>query len=101
MDFHLPPKLVSYLGERDDFIETGVRPMEEEDDNIGFFDYRREYSRHTLFEHIYRHHRRYKITEGTEVIQLRKVADFLFGFMGPRKQAFRDMDFPRQGPRGQ
>lgn len=57
------------------------------------------YSRHKPFEHIYRHHRRYKITEGTEEIQLRKVAGFLFGFMGPRKQAFGDMDFSRQGPR--
>jgi acyl-CoA dehydrogenase len=45
------------------------------------------YSRHKPFEHIYRHHRRYRITEGSEEIQMRKVAAFLFGFMGPRKQA--------------
>ncbi len=45
------------------------------------------YSRHTPFEHIYRHHRRYRITEGAEEIQMRKVAAFLFGFMGPRKAA--------------
>ena len=37
------------------------------------------------FEHIYRHHRRYRITEGSEEIQMRKVAAFLFGFMGPRR----------------
>jgi acyl-CoA dehydrogenase len=43
------------------------------------------YSRHKPFEHIYRHHRRYRITEGAEEIQMRKVAGFLFGFMGPRK----------------
>ena len=43
------------------------------------------YSRHTPFEHIYRHHRRYRITEGSEEIQMRKVAGHLFGFMGPRK----------------
>ena len=43
------------------------------------------YSRHKPFEHIYRHHRRYRITEGSEEIQMRKVAAFLFGFMGPRK----------------
>ena len=43
------------------------------------------YSRHKPFEHIYRHHRRYRITEGAEEIQMRKVAAFLFGFMGPRK----------------
>ncbi|WP_447755282.1 acyl-CoA dehydrogenase family protein [Sphingopyxis fribergensis] len=45
------------------------------------------YSRHKPFEHIYRHHRRYRITEGAEEIQIRKVAAFLFGFMGPRKAA--------------
>ncbi len=43
------------------------------------------YSRHKPFEHIYRHHRRYRITEGSEEIQIRKVAAFLFGYMGPRK----------------
>jgi acyl-CoA dehydrogenase len=44
------------------------------------------YSRHTPFEHIYRHHRRYRITEGSEEIQMRKVAGYLFGFAGPRKR---------------
>jgi acyl-CoA dehydrogenase len=43
------------------------------------------YSRHKPFEHIYRHHRRYRITEGSEEIQIRKVAGHLFGFMGPNK----------------
>ena len=38
------------------------------------------YSRHMPFEHIYRHHRRYRITEGAEEIQMRKVAQELFGF---------------------
>ncbi len=38
------------------------------------------YSRHKPFEHIYRHHRRYRITEGSEEIQMRKVAAFLFGY---------------------
>jgi acyl-CoA dehydrogenase len=47
------------------------------------------YSRHKPFEHIYRHHRRYRITEGSEEIQIRKVAAFLFGYMGPRR--------PREG----
>jgi alkylation response protein AidB-like acyl-CoA dehydrogenase len=36
------------------------------------------YTRHMPFEHIYRHHRRYRITEGTEEIQLRKVGYELF-----------------------
>ena len=40
------------------------------------------YSRHKPFEHIYRHHRRYRITEGSEEIQMRKVAGHLFGYMG-------------------
>jgi alkylation response protein AidB-like acyl-CoA dehydrogenase len=38
------------------------------------------YSRHKPFEHIYRHHRRYRITEGSEEIQIRRVASFLFGY---------------------
>jgi alkylation response protein AidB-like acyl-CoA dehydrogenase len=38
------------------------------------------YSRHMPFEHIYRHHRRYRITEGSEEIQMRKVGQDLFGF---------------------
>jgi len=40
------------------------------------------YSRHKQFEHIFRHHRRYRITEGAEEIQMRKVAGYLFGFTG-------------------
>ena len=43
------------------------------------------YSRHKPFEHIFRHHRRYRITEGAEEIQIRKVAAFLFGYLGPKK----------------
>ncbi|SLJ99603.1 acyl-CoA dehydrogenase family protein [Novosphingobium mathurense] len=43
------------------------------------------YSRHKPFEHIYRHHRRYRITEGAEEIQKRKVGAWMFGFAGPRK----------------
>jgi acyl-CoA dehydrogenase len=46
------------------------------------------YSRHKPFEHIYRHHRRCRITEGSEEIEMRKVAAFLFGFIGLRKSAF-------------
>ena len=40
------------------------------------------YSRHKAFEHIYRHHRRYRITEGADEIQMRRIAGYLFGFMG-------------------
>ncbi len=42
------------------------------------------YSRHMPFEHIYRHHRRYRITEGSEQIQMRKVGGHLFGMIGGR-----------------
>ena len=30
---------------------------------------------------LYRHHRRYRITEGAEEIQMRRVAGYMFGFM--------------------
>lgn len=43
------------------------------------------YSRYKPFEHIYRHHRRYRITEGTDEIQMRRVAGYLFGFMSQQK----------------
>jgi alkylation response protein AidB-like acyl-CoA dehydrogenase len=39
------------------------------------------YSRHKPFEHIYRHHRRYRITEGAEEIQKRRVAGHLFDYI--------------------
>ncbi len=42
------------------------------------------YSRHKPFEHIYRHHRRYRITEGAEEIQMRRVGGYLFGFMSQK-----------------
>jgi alkylation response protein AidB-like acyl-CoA dehydrogenase len=40
------------------------------------------YTRHKPFEHIYRHHRRYRITEGSDELQLRRIAGKLFGFSG-------------------
>jgi len=43
------------------------------------------YSRYKPFEHIYRHHRRYRITEGSDEIQMRRAAGYLFGFMSQRK----------------
>ena len=43
------------------------------------------YSRHKPFEHIYRHHRRYRITEGAEEIQMRRVAGYMFGFMSQQQ----------------
>jgi len=44
------------------------------------------YSRDKPFEHLYRHHRRYRITEGAEEIQMRRVAGFMFGTMGAKKE---------------
>jgi alkylation response protein AidB-like acyl-CoA dehydrogenase len=38
------------------------------------------YTRGMPFEHIYRHHRRYRITEGSEEVQIRNIARSLFGF---------------------
>jgi hypothetical protein len=67
------------------------------------------YSRHKPFEHIYRHHRRYRITEGSEEIQMRKVAAYLFGYIGPRRKElsaitwddvdYRKSDRPTEGER--
>jgi hypothetical protein len=116
VDFEIPADLAAYLGELDEFIEREIRPVEQQDDNIRFFDYRREdartdwdrgglpdrqweallrdramqvhgglgYSRHKPFEHIYRHHRRYRITEGTGEIQMRRVAGYMFGYRRQR-----------------
>ena len=69
MDFNIPANLQAYLKELDAFIEAEIHPLEQADDNIRFFD-----------------HRRYRITEGAEEIQMRKVAGHLFGFMGPNKR---------------
>jgi hypothetical protein len=49
MDFNLPADLVAYLGELDRFIADKIKPLEEADDNIRFFDHRREWAR-TDFE---------------------------------------------------
>lgn len=43
------------------------------------------YSRYKPFEHIYRHHRRYRITEGADEIQMRRAAGYLFGYMKQQK----------------
>ncbi len=40
------------------------------------------YTRRLPFEFIYRHHRRYRITEGSDELQLRRIAGRLFGFTG-------------------
>ena len=45
MDFTLPEDLRDYLAELDEFIEREIRPLELENDNIRFFDHRREDAR--------------------------------------------------------
>ncbi|KAL1897464.1 hypothetical protein Sste5346_004202 [Sporothrix stenoceras] len=45
------------------------------------------YSRHYPFEHIWRHFRRYRITEGSEEVQIRKVAAYLFGYKTTGEEA--------------
>ena len=45
MDFALPQDLLAYLDELDDFIAREIKPLEQQDDNIRFFDHRREWAR--------------------------------------------------------
>ncbi|MGH8995699.1 MAG: acyl-CoA dehydrogenase, partial [Acidimicrobiales bacterium] len=45
MDFDLPEELAAYLVELDEFIENEIKPLERENDNIRFFDHRREDAR--------------------------------------------------------
>src|ERR1700753_2631018 len=45
MDFALPQDLVDYLGELDRCIEAQIKPLEQSNDNIRFFDHRREHAR--------------------------------------------------------
>ena len=45
MDFEIPQKLRDYLAVLDQFIEDEIKPLENSDDNIRFFDHRREHAR--------------------------------------------------------
>ena len=45
MDFAIPADLQAYLAELDAFIEAEIKPLEQQDDNIRFFDHRREHAR--------------------------------------------------------
>ncbi|RYG32077.1 MAG: acyl-CoA dehydrogenase, partial [Burkholderiales bacterium] len=45
LDFNLPPTLAAYLEELDSFIAAQIKPLEQADDNIRFFDHRREHAR--------------------------------------------------------
>ncbi len=45
MDFSLPTHLTDLLGELDRFIEAEIEPLQQQDDNMRFFDHRREFAR--------------------------------------------------------
>ena len=45
MDFRIPADIQALLDECDQFIDDVIKPIEAEDDNIRFFDHRREDSR--------------------------------------------------------
>jgi acyl-CoA dehydrogenase len=45
MLFDIPAEITAYLAELDAFIEREIRPLELADDNIRFFDHRREHAR--------------------------------------------------------
>ena len=49
MDFSIPQDIADYLVVLDQFIEDKIKPLEQKDDNIRFFDHRREWAR-TDFE---------------------------------------------------
>ena len=49
MDFEIPSDIQAKLAELDDFIDREIKPLEQRDDNIRFFDHRREWAR-TDFE---------------------------------------------------
>ena len=43
--FDIPRSIEDYLVVLDDFIEREIKPLEMQDDNIRFFDHRREHAR--------------------------------------------------------
>ncbi len=49
MDFEIPSEIQATLDALDEFIEREIKPLEAENDNIRFFDHRREWAR-TDFE---------------------------------------------------
>ena len=44
-EFDIPQDIQQFLDEVDRFIEREIKPLEESDDNIRFFDHRREDAR--------------------------------------------------------
>jgi acyl-CoA dehydrogenase-like protein len=91
----MPADVQQLLREIDVFIEAEIKPLRRE--NSELFDHRKEYTRtdvdrggmgytrHLPFESIYRHHRRYRLTEGSDEIQLRRIARGMFDFSSGAK----------------
>ena len=50
MNFDIPKEISDYLIEVDKFIDDVIKPLENKDDNIRFFDHRREDARPHLRE---------------------------------------------------
>ena len=63
MDFTIPDEIQSTLDQLDEFVAGEIKPLERENDNIRFFDHRREWAR-TDFDNG----------------GVRKVGQHLFGF---------------------
>ena len=53
MDLDLPRQLIDYLAELDAFIASEIKPLEQEDDNIRFFDHRRENASKTDVDNVW------------------------------------------------
>jgi alkylation response protein AidB-like acyl-CoA dehydrogenase len=87
MDFDLPADLVAYLAELDVFIAAEITPLEQADDNIRFFDHRREWAR-TDFENggLPRHEWEELLTEATR----RADAAGHWRFSAPKKYGGKD-----------
>ena len=45
MDFEIPADIQDTLDQLDAFIDAEIKPLEEQDDNVRFFDHRREWAR--------------------------------------------------------
>ena len=45
MNFDIPAEIAAYLRELDAFIDREIKPLEQQDDNIRFFDHRHELAR--------------------------------------------------------
>jgi enterochelin esterase family protein len=54
MLFEIPEEVAAYLAELDDFIEREIKPIEQRDDNIRFFDHRREHARTEFREDVWK-----------------------------------------------